>query len=520
MPHARLGRSSLSISRVALGAGPVPAAFTHADEAAATRAGRDLLRHALDRGIDWIDTAAGYGEGRSEANLGAALRALGALDAVHLATKVRLGPADHHQLETAIRASLAASCRRLGTSRVTLLQLHNSITRERGDEPTSVSIDDVLRPGGVADTLARLRDEGLVRLIGFTGIGHAEALRAIAASGRFDTVQAPFNMANPSAGWPVGSAFAETDYGRFFAECQANGLGVFAIRVFAGGALASHPPSAHTFQTQFFPLELYQRDAARATRWRATLEPLSVELPEAAVRFSLGHPAVTSAIIGFQTCEQIDAALAAAERGPLTLPVELEDELQGGLAVRRAVPDELPAYLAFSRAAQQRLRQRGLAQYLPAAHDEFAGDMRQRVACGSLLSAWSGGQLVGFFNWDTVRPAMWPATPSVTPSATPSVTPPVTPPVTGGNASEQPFAYYLAGMVVAPSARGRQVGPRILRWCLEDARRRHAAVVRLDCHAENAWLRGFYEVHGFRTRGVVETYPGYRVCLFEQATTI
>jgi aryl-alcohol dehydrogenase-like predicted oxidoreductase/GNAT superfamily N-acetyltransferase len=496
MPHARLGRSSLVISRIALGAGPVPAAFTHADNTSAAEAGRELLRHALDRGIDWIDTAAGYGEGRSEANLGAALRDLDALDSVHLATKVRLSPADLDQLETAIRVSLAASCQRLGTQRVTLLQLHNAITRERGDEPTSLSIDDVLRPGGVADTLARLRDKGRIKLIGFTGIGHAEALRAVAASGRFDTVQTPFNMANPSAAWPVGETFPEADYGGFLSDCQAQRMGVFAIRVFAGGALTNRPPSAHTFQTQFFPLDLYRRDEARAARWRGALEPLPAGLAEAAVRFSLGHPAVTAAIIGFQTREQIDEALAAADRGPLSLPVVVEDEMQGGLAVRPAKRDELPLYLDFSREAQRRLRAKGLAQFLPAAHAEFADDMRQRLTRGSLLSAWSGGQLVGFFNWETERPGMWNAVP------------------------ENPLACYVAGMVVAPTARGRLVGPRILRWCLADARRRQAAAVRLDCHAENAWLRGFYETLGFRARGVVETYPGYRVCLFEQLTAV
>jgi aryl-alcohol dehydrogenase-like predicted oxidoreductase/ribosomal protein S18 acetylase RimI-like enzyme len=496
MSYVRLGRSSLTISRVALGAGPVPAAFTHADDVAASHVGRELLRHAIDRGINWFDTAAGYGEGRSESNLGDALRHLGALDSVHLATKVRLGPADLGQLDRVIRQSLADSCRRLGTRRVALLQLHNSITRERGDEPTSLSLDDVLGPEGVADTLERLRDDGLVTLIGFTGIGQAEALHAVAASGRFDTVQAPFNLANPSAGWLVGSNFQETDYGAFFAACQNQGMGVFAIRVFAGGALSNRAPSAHTFQTKFFPLDLYRRDEARAAHWQSALQSRNVRLEDAAVRFSLGHPAVTAAIIGFQTCEQIDAALAAAKCGPLALPINVEDDIQGGLAVRPSRPDELPAYLACSRDAQQRLRAKGLAQYLPAAHPEFADEMRQRVTHGTLMTAWSGGQPVGFFNWASEAPAMWTAVQGLT------------------------SAWYIAGMVVAPAARGREVGPRILRWCLADARRRRAAAVRLDCHASNAWLRGFYESHGFRACGIVETYPGYEVCLFEQPVAI
>ena len=56
---------------------------------------------------------------------------------------------------------------------------------------------------------------------------------------------------------------------------------------------------------------------------------------------------------------------------------------------------------------------------------------------------------------------------------------------------------YLAGMVVAPSARGRGVGGFIIEWCLFEARRRGCQWVRLDCHAGNPWLCAYYEAQGF-----------------------
>lgn len=315
MHYRRLGKTGLDVSVLAFGAGPVPALMTAGDDAARCA----VVRRALDRGINWFDTAAGYGNGLSERNLGAALAQLDARDAVHLATKVRLAGDDLLDVERAIRVSLAASCERLGASRVTLLQLHNALTPRRDDEPASLSPDDVLGPCGVLAAFQRLRDEGRIDWFGLTGTGHSEALRAVVASGEFHTVQTPYNLVNPSAGQPMDTSFSESNYGNLFAECQRHEMGVFAIRVFAGGALAGQPPSGHTFQTKFFPLDLYRRDERRAEQWRLRLEPRGVGVKEAAVRFALSHPAVTAAIIGFNDPAQIDEAVTFADRGPIKI---------------------------------------------------------------------------------------------------------------------------------------------------------------------------------------------------------
>ena len=89
-----------------------------------------------------------------------------------------------------------------------------------------------------------------------------------------------------------------------------------AIRVYAGGALAGQAPSQHTLTTKFFPLDLYERDQARAAALQERLRP-GLTLPEVAVRFVLGHPVVTSALIGFGSPEEVEQAVAFAERGPL-----------------------------------------------------------------------------------------------------------------------------------------------------------------------------------------------------------
>lgn len=305
MDFRLLGTTGLRVSRIAFGAGPIPAVMTSG--AAVDRVA--VLRRAIDQGINWIDTAASYGAGQSESSIGESLAQLGAHDVMQIATKFRVVGDDFENLEAAIRQSLSESMARLRTRRIALLQLHNAITWQRDSEPSSVSVDDVLRPGGVADVLERLRSDESIGAVGLTGTGEASAVREVISSGRFQTIQAPYNLLNPSAGQTMSDDFSETNYGNLFAECTRRSMGVFAIRVYAGGALAGQPPSSHTLQTRYFPLALYQRDQARAEAWRRRLAIQGIDLKEAAVRFALQHPAVTSAIIGLSTPAQVDQAV-------------------------------------------------------------------------------------------------------------------------------------------------------------------------------------------------------------------
>jgi len=311
MQLRRLGSTGLEIAPLALGAGPVSTLMTGDD----VERQRAVVERAIAGGIRWIDTAATYGDGRSEQNLGRVLDDLrqagvpGAAD-VQVATKVRLVGDDFKDIRSAARRSVARSLDRLRLTSVTLLQLHNSITAGRGDEPTSLTVRDVLGPNGVADVFDELRAAGLVRHVGLTGIGQAAALREAVRSGRFATLQVPYHLLNPSAGTVVGADFAETNYGNIMADCAAKGMGVFAIRVLAGGALAGQAASPHTLKTPFFPLDLYRRDTERAAALRERLGP-GRRLEQEAIRFAVGHPQVTAAIIGFGDPGQVDSALEA-----------------------------------------------------------------------------------------------------------------------------------------------------------------------------------------------------------------
>ena len=221
MRYRKLGSTGLEVSEIALGAGPVSGLWTGTDAALQ----RATLAQALELGVNWIDTAAGYGDGSSESNLARRLKELGVGEQVHVATKVRLLPHQMGDVRRAVRDSLAASLKRLGRSKVTLLQLHNAVTSEPEQIPTSLIVDQVLAPGGVLEAMSDLVRDGLADHLGLTGVGDPQSLSKLIQTARFSTIQAPYHLLDDSAGAANG----------IFADCARLGMGVFAIRVLAGG---------------------------------------------------------------------------------------------------------------------------------------------------------------------------------------------------------------------------------------------------------------------------------------------
>lgn len=278
-----LGRTGLRVSAVSFGAGPVSGLMTghNHDAQLATVAA------AIDAGINWFDTAPGYGQGASETNLGRVLSELRAPDAIHIATKVRLPPEPTEPVGEFVRRSVNESLARLERPSITLLQLHNGLTAGRNEEPSSIAPADAFE---TLDILRKLQSNGSVQFIGLTGTGQTEAMLEVIRSAEFDTMQTSYNMLDASAAKEL------------FPACQSVNMGVFAIRVFAGGALLGQPPSAHTLKTPYFPLALYERDAERAARIRYE-EPAS--MAGRAVRFALSDATISSAIIGLGSADHV-----------------------------------------------------------------------------------------------------------------------------------------------------------------------------------------------------------------------
>ena len=322
MLYRPLGKTGIQVSSVAFGAGPVAELMTDL--------GRfedqcQTLQRAVELGINWIDTAATYGDGRSEESLGRVLQALDLRTKMHVATKVRIPLEAVGDIPGYIHKSVDASLSRLRLPKVTLLQLHNSITAERGAQPTSLTPEDVLGRGGVLTAFNELKSACAVEHLGLTALGEPAPLIEVLRSRQFEVVQTPYNLLNPSSGREMPADFSETNLGNLQAVCRELSVGVFAIRVFAGGALAGQEPSKHTLTTKFFPLDLFRRDEERAAALAKRL-PAGMSLREVALRFAISHPDVASAIIGFGSPDEVEEAALYADQGSLS---EAESKLVG-----------------------------------------------------------------------------------------------------------------------------------------------------------------------------------------------
>ena len=305
VPRRVLGRTGLRVSCLSFGGGPVSGLMTGDD----FESQAEVMGALIGLGINWIDTAAGYGNGLSEINIGRILSELPeqVRGQIHVATKVRIDFSLPNSVSEQVRVGLEASLSRLRLPKVSLLQVHNAITATRGDQPHSVSVSDVLDSGGILEAMKAMQRDKRADFIGLTGTGMAESMRSVVRTGEFDTIQVPYNLLNPSAGCEVAQDFPEQNYGNVLNDCLTASMGCFAIRVFAGGALLRQPPSKHTLRTPYFPLDLYRRDLDRAV----SLNSGGTSLARKAIEFALSHPAIHSAIIGFGSISHVTEAVRA-----------------------------------------------------------------------------------------------------------------------------------------------------------------------------------------------------------------
>ncbi len=310
MQQREFGRTGLSVSALGFGCGAVGGLMVLGDPGEQKRA----VVRALEAGITYFDTAASYGDGRSEENLGRVMRELGAWERVVVGTKVRVPSLDDPRAE--IRAGLEASLQRLGRGDVDIFHLHNPISREPG--PRGLPLDAVL--GEVARGFEDVIQAGLVRHAGFTALGDTSALIEVARSEPYATVQTYFNVLNPSAGFP-GHSGGQQDLGGLIDTAASAGVGVIVIRVLAGGAAAGTLERAENANDPGGPLvsgSSFESDVERARTLATLATEAGLDGPiELALRFGLSKPGVSTVLVGYSNFGQLEDAIRWAERGPL-----------------------------------------------------------------------------------------------------------------------------------------------------------------------------------------------------------
>ena len=306
MEMRALGRTGVSVSKLCFGAGMF-GYFGNEDAAECAR----MVDRAIDAGINYFDTSDVYSHGESETLLGKALK--GKRDEVVLATKFSLpmtdDPNQRGNSRRWIVREVEASLKRLDTDYIDLYQVH------RPD--TATDIDETL---GALSDLVRA---GKVRMLGSSTfpaeqIVEAQWVAQQRGRERFRVEQPPYSI------------FARRIEADVLPTCQRYGMGVVVWSPLSQGWLTGKwrrdaPPNDTNRQN----LQPHLYDMSRPDNQHkldlieqldAVAGEAGISLMHMAIAFTCAHPAVTSAIIGPRTLDQLEGLLAGAE-------VELGDDV-------------------------------------------------------------------------------------------------------------------------------------------------------------------------------------------------
>ncbi len=307
MNYRAFGATGLSISELVLGGGAVGGLLIDKDDD--TRLA--TVKCALSAGINWIDTAPSYGQGRSEEALGWILKEVD--QKPYISTKVNVDTRDMFDVAGQIERSLTESLQRLDSDKVTLLQLHNRIGQQT--EGRTIGLGDVLKPYGVLDAMEALRDAGLTDHIGITALGDVTALTKVIKSNRIASAQVYYNLLNPSAGRSMPANWPHYNFTGIIDTCIEHQVAPMNIRVFSAGIIATD--ERHGREQPLTPGDTVESETHKAQAMFQSINEDYGTRAQTALRFALAQNRLSCVVIGLAEPEYLDEALAAAELGPL-----------------------------------------------------------------------------------------------------------------------------------------------------------------------------------------------------------
>jgi aryl-alcohol dehydrogenase-like predicted oxidoreductase len=255
------------------------------------------IHHALDQGINWIDTAAAYGFGHSEEIVGRALQGLSEHPYVFTKASLLEGPGRrvvHNLKRDSLLREAHASIDRLGVEAIDLYQIHWPIPDEDIEEGFSA--------------LAELKEQGLVRHIGVSNF-EVEQLERIQQIAPVETLQPQYSLIEREVEREI-LPFAERE-----------GIGVIVYSPMGSGLLtgrmtreriASMPDDDWRKQDPRFIEPELSRNLGIVDRLAAVAERHDTVPGAVAIAWALRNPAVDGAIVGFRSPEQVDPLIEAA----------------------------------------------------------------------------------------------------------------------------------------------------------------------------------------------------------------
>ena len=311
MEHDVLGRTGVSVSRLCLGA-MMFGAWGNPDHDESVR----IIHAALDAGVTFIDTADVYARGESEEIVGKAL-AGGRRDDVVLATKFHGAMGDDPNRQGSSRRwiirAVEDSLRRLGTDWIDLYQVHRPRT-DTDVEETLGALTDLVR-------------QGKVRYVGSSTFPASQIVEA-------QWVARERNLQRFVTEQPAYSMLVRAVEADVLPTCERHGMGVLSYSPLTGGWLSGRWRKDAGQQSSSRASRLPERfdlsepanqrklDAVEALALLA--EEAGITLIQLAIAFVLRHPAITAAIVGPRTMEQLESQLAAAD---VVLDAEVLDRI-------------------------------------------------------------------------------------------------------------------------------------------------------------------------------------------------
>ena len=302
-----------AVSTLTLGGGGIGTVWgeTTLDECVAT------VHAAVAAGINLIDLAPRYGDGKAEQAVGEAFA--GRLpDGVRVTSKCNLGNPSPEEIEPLLRRSIEASLERLRLSRLDLFFLHSNVVPDAihlAQQPDAASrmtpyatFVEHVRP-----LFERLVVEGVISAWGLTGIGHPDTIiKLLGERPAPAAVQCIANLLDSPGALKFFDGPAKPR--AIMTAARANGVGVMGIRAVQGGALTSA-------LDRLLPADHPEmRDYARAAGFRELAEELGITPAALAHRYALSLD-IDTLVLGVKNRRELAECVSAAEAGPL--PLEL-----------------------------------------------------------------------------------------------------------------------------------------------------------------------------------------------------
>ena len=308
MKKNRFGRTEYQISQLTFGGGWVGGILINSSEKIMFEA----LTLANENGINWIDTAEAYSNGISEKNIGKILPQMKE-NKFYISTKAKLNRESRESIFSQLDRKIDNSLKRLNKDYIDLYQLHNKIVSKKNIE--SFSPKEILKKGGIAESLEKLKSEGKIKHVGITALGDIEAINTVILSNQFDTAQVYYNLLNPSASFSSKKEWNDHDFTNLINNCKSLDMGIMNIRIFAAGYLATNSRHGREIPVTY---GINERELNRRVHEiQSLLNNLDGTNSQKALRYGLSNENLSTIIIGLETISHLEEALKANQVGPL-----------------------------------------------------------------------------------------------------------------------------------------------------------------------------------------------------------